>query len=801
VTRDVATLFAPGELLAGRFRIVRESARGGMGVVYEARDEKLDRRIAIKAAQSGHAWLLSPEVRNASTVSHPNICRIYELHSAHTAAGDVDFITMEYLEGETLAERIARGTLTDAEARAIGLQLCAGLAEAHRNHVIHGDLKPQNILLSRAADGAVRAVIMDFGLAQGPRERGSSGGTPGYMAPELVAGGATSVASDLYALGVILHELVSGLRPRERAAELAPTITALADTPPAPAGSGGDAERWSQPQPLPLGRRWDPILRRCLAPDPTARFRDVAELQRALDPPRGRGAVVLVALALVAAAVGFAAWRVNAPATTVKLAVRSTIAVDDALAQLRGTRARGYRVVRDANRATHLLSVDGGGSGDSAVVVVLTRPRTHETLARWTGVYAKDELAYAPAAVAGVVSATLHLTPAPSRFRSPEARALYERALPLLRQDDQLDSARALMRRAAALEPSSPLPWAGAAEAEWRHYYLESTDDWLAHARESVRRAERRGMDAPEVHSIAGQLETKDGRFAQAIARLERATELPNASSDPWRRLGDAYRLNDQPDLALHALRKAVEVEPGFYRTHQNLGSWFFNRGDYRAAIPELQTAVRLAPTMARLRSVLASALMNVGRFEDAERELRTALAQREDATVLHSLGQVLMYQSRDREAVPCFRRAAELDSTQFLSRLYLGDCLRATGDAAEARAAYARSFTLAERKVREAPQSGYYRAFLAYLCARRGDAGRAEAEIAQALRSSPEEADVLWEAALTYESLGRRDEAVAILERMPRGVLEDLSRWPAAAALMKDARAQQALHATPRTP
>jgi tetratricopeptide (TPR) repeat protein len=416
-------------------------------------------------------------------------------------------------------------------------------------------------------------------------------------------------------------------------------------------------------------------------------------------------------------------------------------------------------------------------------------------------VYAQDELPWAPAGVAGVVSATLHLTPVAARFRSPEARRLYEQALPLLRQDEQIDSARTLMLRAAAAEPASPLPWAGAAEAEWRQNYLKSTGDWLVRCRESVRRAELRGMDTPEVHSIAGQLETSDGRYTQAIARYERATELPSTNSDAWRRLGDAYRLDHQPDLALDALRKAIAIEPGFYRNHQNLGAWFFGRGDYRAAIPELQTAVRLAPTMPRLRSVLAMALTNVGQFEAAENELRTALSQREDPNVLHSLGQVLMYQSRDRDAIPNFRRAAELDSTLFLSFLYLGNCLRGTGHAAESRAAYARSFALAERQVRDSPQRGYYRAFLAYLCARRGDAQRAEAEIAQALKSSPDNADVIWEAVLTYETLGRRDDAVSVLATAPRGVLEDLSRWPEAAALVRDERFQKLLHAAQRTP
>ena len=94
--------FEPGELLENRFRVLREVAQGGMGIVYEAVDEKLDRRIAIKCAKSGFRKRLPPEVRHASEVSHPNVCKIFEIHTARTSSGEVDFVTMEYLDGETL---------------------------------------------------------------------------------------------------------------------------------------------------------------------------------------------------------------------------------------------------------------------------------------------------------------------------------------------------------------------------------------------------------------------------------------------------------------------------------------------------------------------------------------------------------------------------------------------------------------------------------------------------------------------------------------------------------------------------
>src|SRR5262245_27562307 len=151
--------FRPGELVEGRFRIVREIAQGGMGVVFEAYDEKLERRIAIKCAKTGFRKWLSPEVRHAREISHPNVCKIFDIHHAQTSTGDIDFVTMECLEGETLAERLKRGAVPEPEARVIARQLCAGLAEAHGQGVIHGDLKSNNFILTTAADGSTRAVI------------------------------------------------------------------------------------------------------------------------------------------------------------------------------------------------------------------------------------------------------------------------------------------------------------------------------------------------------------------------------------------------------------------------------------------------------------------------------------------------------------------------------------------------------------------------------------------------------------------------------------------------------------------
>ena len=192
--------FSPGETLLDRFLIVRRVAEGGMGIVYEAFDHRLQRRVAIKCAKPGFGNRLPPEVRHAREISHSNVCRIFDIHTAPTAEGEVDFLSMEFLEGQTLAERLRAGPFPASAARAIVRQLCEGLAEAHRNKVVHGDLKTNNVILvPTGPDGPERAVITDFGLARQPGNASEArnmaplmsapvGGAPAYMAPELSLG-------------------------------------------------------------------------------------------------------------------------------------------------------------------------------------------------------------------------------------------------------------------------------------------------------------------------------------------------------------------------------------------------------------------------------------------------------------------------------------------------------------------------------------------------------------------------------------------------------------------------------------
>src|SRR5205823_536629 len=289
IFKDFEKPFHPGEVISERFEIIREIGEGGMGVVYEAYDRKRKQRIAIKAAKTGYRRLLTPELENALKVRHANICLVNEIHTATTAHGEVDFLTMEFLDGQPLSAALSSGVMfSQKETLEIARQLCAGLAEAHHSGIIHRDLKSANIILCHAADRKLRVVITDFGLATAAMiGSGELGGTPGYMAPELWQGEPASKASDIYALGVILYELVTG-QSFEGYQEGPDPGVSCNPVPPS---------TWSKD----LDRRWDAAILPCLELSPSARPPDAAAVLVPLQKkPLRKTPLIALALLLIA---------------------------------------------------------------------------------------------------------------------------------------------------------------------------------------------------------------------------------------------------------------------------------------------------------------------------------------------------------------------------------------------------------------------------------------------------------------------------------------------------------------------
>jgi serine/threonine protein kinase/Flp pilus assembly protein TadD len=293
---DQPSVIQADEMISARFKVLRLVGTGGMGHVYEALDTELNVHVALKTIRAEIAHnpaILSQfrsEVRLARKITHPNVCRIFDLQ--HQSAGpmgnqtarELTYLTMEYLDGDNLQRRIKqRGALPSEQALHIARQMADALRAAHFTGVVHRDIKPANVMLVPSS-GQERAVITDFGLARITVESGSlhSGGlsriggiigTPAYMAPEQLRGGEVTAATDMYAFGLVLYEMLTGAQAN---------LEALAQK-----------ENWLKVQPAlaALPAPWRTTLEKCLQIRPQDRFQNADELVAFLDQslaPRGK---------------------------------------------------------------------------------------------------------------------------------------------------------------------------------------------------------------------------------------------------------------------------------------------------------------------------------------------------------------------------------------------------------------------------------------------------------------------------------------------------------------------------------
>ena len=275
---------APAFEELGHYRIIALLGAGGMGEVYLATDTRLNRRVAIKllppitAHDEGAQQRMIREARMVATIDHPNVCTIYEIGTDHQRP----YIAMQYIEGETLAQRMQRGALSLAETIDIAGQISTALAEAHSRGVVHRDIKPGNIMIS--SSGIVK--VLDFGLAKSfLRDQNDATeavistpglivGTTPYMSPEQLRGEPLDGRSDIFSFGVLLYEIAAGRRPFDRPTAAAVISAILVDDPPPL-----DSSELS-----PLG----PLILRALVKRPDRRFPSAAAMHDAIMAVRKR---------------------------------------------------------------------------------------------------------------------------------------------------------------------------------------------------------------------------------------------------------------------------------------------------------------------------------------------------------------------------------------------------------------------------------------------------------------------------------------------------------------------------------
>ncbi len=802
--------FQPGEVIASRYRIRRYIARGGMGEVYEAEDLDLEVIVAVKtlrtAVVAGDLRLsrFKREIDLARRVTHPNIGRIFDIgHHTRPGGDEVPFLTMEFLSGETLAQRIARlGPIPRPEMLPLTLDMVRALDAIHRNGIVHRDFKSSNVMLIAQPGQSDCARVMDFGLARPANagdftftQSGFISGTPVYMAPEQFENISTP-ASDIYSLGIVLHEMLTGTRPHVRTG----STTAAAPA---------------------LGTEWAPVVRRCLALNPADRFQNAGELLELLlgsntsatpltatPPPRSRPGLWIIAsiCAMIIAIASFTWPRTqpiirgsSAPTHLALLPIISESAdpADAAFCAgfsdtVRGDLAGMETGSKNALWVVPSVEVRGITSpsqayrevGANLVLVVTFHRQTsgvslstelvdaqNRHLLKASAVSVPSLPALRQAAITQIASLLdVSVPDAASRemvdssTTEPGAFEYYEQGRGYLQENDlqSLNHAIELFRKAFAKDPAFTLAYAGLGEAYAAKYELTKDPQWIQQAVANGKKAIGLNGGLAQVHSTMGEIYRMTGHSDLAITELKRAIEIQPACLSCYHHLGDAYLDRGQLADAERSFALILREQRGDVQGYSGLGKVADMRGDLPKAAAMYKQALDLAPDRATEAANLGGVYVEMGRYAEAVPLLQKALTQQPSDQTYSNLGGALMLLGRFPEAVDAMQHAVKLAPLNH-------DCWRNLGDSyrqvpalrGQANGAYLKALERARAALAVKPGDPDLLSSIGLYSAHLGDNRKSAAFTAEALLKAPGNSSVLFTAALANELTGQRKKAL----------------------------------------
>ena len=704
---------APGTRL-GNYEIVSPLGAGGMGEVYRATDSRLGRDVAIKvlpadvAADPDRLARFEREAKTVAALNHPNIVT---LHAIEDAAG-IRFLVMELVEGRTLDALVVPGGLVPARVLELAIPLADALAAAHERGVVHRDLKPANVMVS----GEGRVKVLDFGLARPAASHPALGatqaptvaapisslglvvGTVPYMAPEQIRGEAVDARTDLFALGILLYELLAGRRPFTGATSADVSSAILRDAPPPLSALRADL-------PSDLGR----IVGRCLEKDPARRVQTARDLRSEFEAIR-RGLDPAERVPSGASHAGLTASQRETPSIAVlPFANRSSDAEDEyfadgladelinVLAKIRGLRVAARSSSSQFKGRNEDLSVIGGrlnvatlleGSVRKAgnrVRIAVQLVKVADGFHLWSETYdrtlddifaVQDDIAQsvvkelrttllgeqADSKASGEVKADVAAAAA-GRGTDPEAHRLYMEARYFVNRNAHEDLPRgiALLRRALEIDPGHALAWAGVAWAETFAGITGQTEleAAIARARHDVARALAIAPGMPEALFALGGIKLwYDLDVVGAEANCHAALAAAPDNSEGLRAAGTLALLRGREADGLALCRRSLEVDPLSAVTYAIIGRIHRAAGRGAEAEAAFRKALELAPGSSAIQMLLSLALEMQGRHAEAMTEIHretSRWARDYGLAVLHHL------QGRPVESDSALRELTEL--------------------------------------------------------------------------------------------------------------------------------------------
>jgi serine/threonine protein kinase/Flp pilus assembly protein TadD len=836
----------PGQVLIDRFVIVRFIAKGGMGEVYEAEDRFLQGvHVAVKtilpqiADEPALRQRFEREVLLARELSHPNLCPIYDIFRCEQPPGNFLFLTMKLLPGETLAARL-RGTAPTsiAEGLAILKQMAAGLAAIHAAGIIHRDIKPNNIMLDGTGSG-MRVFITDFGLARTHEAdpslsgKGLVAGTPDYMAPELHLGRQPSRASDLFALGVVLHEVFTGQKPVAAPDSSSVIVSARLNT-------SGVPSYCAQ------------FIAGCLDRDPQRRCQ---AFERVLDSLHinyrtkqlwTRRRFAGAATAAIATMAGAAWWnwdgvedvlrplpskrfvallnwpktsdiQVTPMLTSVLGAIKTELThfetldqnlfvispedVDSSIPD-----ASGLKDVCDPLGANLVLAASGSpGAKHFQLYLRVLDPSSGQPLREKKLTCALDQISslpqkavHAAASLLDLENYSRHDKQAEPETHSAAAFTAFQSAETLRKRpnDSGLDAAIEQYKQATDLDPRYAIAHAALALAYTRLYAIRRIPEALDLAYRNCQVALSLNPGLADGHLALAWVFQQTGNNQGALNEIDRALSLDPSNRHALVEEAMIYtRLNRWED-AEKTFHRALKEHPNYWVAYNELGFGLHGQARYREAIQAFRAASLAAPKNAMSLANLGAEYLQVGEFAEALRSLQQGLALEPDSDfTAANISLAYRYQSKYEKALPYARKAVELNPALDSNWLELADCHSSfPNHQSEAKAAYARAAKEAESHLLTDSADAPSWMLLALYKVKLGSPQNAPLLIERAESLGARDMDSQIYKARILELLGKREEALTTLAACFRkGATEwQVVAFPDLQPLRKDPRYRQ---------
>ena len=827
----------------GRYEIQSPLGAGGMGEVYLARDPLLGRTVAIKLLPTAFAGdpdrlrRFQQEAQTSAALNHPRILAIHDVGQA----GDQPFIVMEYVRGETLAAYLRHGRPSLARALEIGIEIANALAAAHSARIVHRDLKPANIMVT--GDGHIK--VLDFGLAKflwtdtsaptladNARADTSVGhvlGTPGYMSPEQLFGDRVDERTDIYTLGVILFELVTGQRPYRDIFDLL-----RGDDPTKPIRTAHEVDGTIAPE-------ISATIARAMARKPEDRFQTAGELEaelqrllleesaaspapsrsRTVQPPVGArrrllqyAPWLLVALVAVGAVAVPLVNRMGGTGTasterpviavlpldnftgdpsktylgigiadtlTTSLARLSSVSVVSRSNMLEaGVSTRPLEEVARNQGVTMLVRGSVQQSGD--VLRVNASLQTLDGAVVWTDgeEVRHDQLFAMQNRLAESLVDTLRIRATDARRQHParpptedtEAREAYWRGLELLdRPNPDFDEAVIQFKQATARDSGFALAFAALGEAYRRQSVLTNNKALMDEATLNVRKALDLDPDQPEVRLSLASLLRSTGNSVAAVNELTRVVSDQPNNDDAHRLLGQLLAKAARPTEALRALQRAADLRPKYWLNQEALGLFFAGNGRFQDAINAFTRLTELKPDDALPFQQLGAMYLNRGDFPSARRNFERSNELKPNAGAFANLGTVAFYEQRYKDAVAHYQAAVKLEPSIAALHGNLGDAYQRVGRPIDATMEYRTAIDLGEQALMVDPNDATTVSRLAVYYFKVDSKTQAAQYAERAARTNPTDPEVLYLRAVVLALRGERNRAMQqLLEAVDRG-------------------------------